>query len=44
MLKIIKNDLSVFEKGENWLQNGILHFVINLSCCQKSCYKIRIYI
>jgi len=25
--KIIKNDLSVFERGQNLLQNDILHFV-----------------
>jgi len=25
--KIIKNGLRVFERGENLLQNGILHFV-----------------
>jgi len=29
--KIIKNDLGVFERGENVLQNGILHFVFTLS-------------
>jgi len=29
--KIIKNGLRVFERGENLLQNGILHFVFNLS-------------
>jgi len=29
--KIIKNGLRVFEKGENLLHNGILHFAFNLS-------------
>jgi len=28
--KINKNDL-VFERGENFIQNGILHFVFKLS-------------
>jgi len=27
--KIIKNGARVFEKGEIFLQNGILHFVFN---------------
>jgi len=29
--KIIKNGFRVFERGENLLQNGILHFVLKLS-------------
>jgi len=29
--KIIKNGLRVFEREENLLQNGILHFVFKLS-------------
>jgi len=29
--EIIKNGLSVFERGENLLQNGILHFAFTLS-------------
>jgi len=29
--KIIKNGLGVFERGENLLQNGILHFVFRFS-------------
>jgi len=29
--KIIKNGLGVFERGENLLQNGLLHFVFKLS-------------
>jgi len=29
--KFIKNGLRVFKRGENLLQNGILHFVIRLS-------------
>jgi len=29
--KIIKNDFSVFERGENFIQNGILHFLFKLS-------------
>jgi len=29
--KIIKNGLSVFDREENLLQNGILHFVFRLS-------------
>jgi len=29
--KINKNSLSVFERGENLLQRGILHFVFKLS-------------
>jgi len=29
--KIIKNDIRVFEIGENLLQNGIPHFVFKLS-------------
>jgi len=29
--KIIKNGLSVFERRENFLQNGILHFVLRFS-------------
>jgi len=29
--KIIKNGVSVFERGENWLQNGILHFTFTFS-------------
>jgi len=29
--KIIKNGLSVFEREENLLQNGILHFEFKLS-------------
>jgi len=29
--KIIKNDLRIFERGEQLLQNGILHVVFNLS-------------
>jgi len=33
-VKIIQNVLCVFERGENWLQNGILHFN-----CQKNCQK-----
>jgi len=28
---IIKNDLHVFERGQDLLQNGILHFVYKLS-------------
>jgi len=40
--KIIKNGLSVFEREENLLQNGILHFEFKLSQRQKSCYKTRI--
>jgi len=39
--KIIKNGLSVFERLENLLQDGILHFVFRLS--QKSRWKARIY-
>jgi len=39
--KFIKNDLTVYERGENLLQNGIhvLHFVF----CQKSRWKVRIF-
>jgi len=29
--KIIENGLDVFERGENLLQNGVLHFVLRLS-------------
>jgi len=29
--KIITNGLHVFERGENLLQNGILHFTFKLS-------------
>jgi len=29
--KIIKNGQNVFERGENLLQNGILHFVFSFS-------------
>jgi len=29
--KIIKNSLRVFDRRENLLQNGILHFVIGFS-------------
>jgi len=29
--KIIKNSLNVFEREENLLQNGVLHFVFRLS-------------
>jgi len=29
--KIIKNGLHVFERGENLLQNGILHFVFTIN-------------
>jgi len=29
--KFMKNGLSVFERGENLLQNGILHFVFKFS-------------
>jgi len=27
--KIVRNGLSVFERGEKFLQNGILHFVLS---------------
>jgi len=40
--KIVKNDLRVFEGGENLLQNGILHFVFRFSQSQKSRCKVRI--
>jgi len=36
--KINKNGLSVFERGDNLLQNGILHFVFKLS---QSSDKVR---
>jgi len=36
--KIIKNGLSVFEKGEDLLRNSILHFVFRFSQSSKSCY------
>jgi len=29
--KIIKNSLSIFERGENLLQNGILYFLLIFS-------------
>jgi len=29
--EIIKNNLSVFERGENLLQKGVLHFVFKSS-------------
>jgi len=29
--KIIENGLHVFERGENLLQNGVLHFVFRFS-------------
>jgi len=29
--KIIKNSLSVFENGENFLQNDVIHFLFKLS-------------
>jgi len=29
--KIFKNGLRVFERGENLLQNGVLHFVFGFS-------------
>jgi len=35
--KIIKNGLSVFERGETFLQNGILHFVFRLSQLSEIC-------
>jgi len=37
--KIIKNGLRVFERGENWLQNGILHFALNLSQSSKIVFQ-----
>jgi len=40
--KTIKNDLRVFEREENLLQNGKIHFVFNLANRQKSCFKVRI--
>jgi len=40
--EIIKNGLSVFKRGENLLQNGILHFVFGYVNCQKSKFKVRI--
>jgi len=33
--------LSVFERGEDVLQNGILYFVFKLSQSSESCYKFR---
>jgi len=33
--KIIKNGLRVFERGENLLLNGILHFAFKLSQSSK---------
>jgi len=29
--KIIKNSLNIFERGENLVQNGLLHFEFRLS-------------
>jgi len=37
--KIIKNSLSVFERVEHLLQNGIPHFIIRFS--QKSRWKLE---
>jgi len=34
-VKIIKNDIRVFEGGDNLLQNGILHFAFKLSHSSK---------
>jgi len=39
--KIIKN--GVFDRGEHFLQNGILHFVFQLSQSSEIVYKVRIY-
>jgi len=36
--KIIKNGLHVFERGENLLQNGTLHFALH---CQSSEIVLR---
>jgi len=41
--KIYKNRLSAFKRGENSLQNGILHFVFKFVNRQKSCFKVRIF-
>jgi len=40
--KINKNR-PVFERGENLLQNGILHFAFKLVNRQKSCFKVRTF-
>jgi len=42
--KIIKNRRRVFERGEDLLQNGMLHFVFLTVNCQKSIFKVRIYV
>jgi len=40
----IKNSVfSIFERGEDLLQNGILHFSLSQANRQKSCHKVRIY-
>jgi len=42
--KIIKNRLSVFERGDNLLQNGMLHLVIWISQLSKIALQVRIYV
>jgi len=42
--KFIKNDLGVFERGENLLKNGILHFVFRFSQLSEIALKDRIYV
>jgi len=41
--KNIKNGLRVFKKGENSLQNRILHFIFKLSQSPETCYKVRMH-
>jgi len=39
----LKKNHQIFERGENLLQNGILHCILDESYCHKLNFKVGIY-